>query len=68
MRDQWWIHGHINFVLLSSSAFCDLYDEVMQPDEPTEAYRMLQGFHTTLRRRRPRPVGPQPRRRWPARR
>ncbi|HZM40933.1 MAG TPA: hypothetical protein VFB94_17560, partial [Acidimicrobiales bacterium] len=26
MRHQWWIHGHINFVLLSSSAFCDLYD------------------------------------------
>ena len=47
MRYQWWIHGHINFVLLSSSAFCDLYDEVMQPEEPTEAYRMLQGYHTT---------------------
>ncbi len=46
MREQWWIHGHINFVLLSSSAFCDLYDKVMQPDEPTEAYRTLQGFHT----------------------
>ena len=47
MRYQWWIHGHINFVLLSSSAFCDLYDRVMQPEEPTEAYRMLQGFPTT---------------------
>jgi phosphohistidine swiveling domain-containing protein len=47
MRYQWWIHGHINFVLLSSSAFCDLYDKVVQPDEPTEAYRMLQGFRTT---------------------
>jgi pyruvate,water dikinase len=47
MRYQWWIHGHINFVLLSSSAFCDLYDKVMAPDEPTEAYRMLQGFPTT---------------------
>ncbi len=46
MRDQWWIHGHINFVLLSSSAFCDLYDKVMQPEEPTESYRTLQGFHT----------------------
>ena len=46
MRDQWWIHGHINFVLLSSSAFCDLYDKVMQPDEPTESYRTLQGYHT----------------------
>ena len=46
MRYQWWIHGHINFVLLSSSAFCDLYDEVMQPEETTEAYQTLQGFHT----------------------
>jgi pyruvate,water dikinase len=46
MRHQWWIHGHINFVLLSSSAFCDLYDEVMQPSEPTEAYETLQGHHT----------------------
>jgi phosphohistidine swiveling domain-containing protein len=47
MRYQWWIHGHVNFVLLSSSAFCDLYDKVMRPEEPTEAYRMLQGFPTT---------------------
>jgi phosphohistidine swiveling domain-containing protein len=46
MRYQWWIHGHINFVLLSSSAFCDRYDEIMQPDEPTEAYQTLQGFRT----------------------
>jgi phosphohistidine swiveling domain-containing protein len=46
MRYQWWIHGHINFVLLSSSAFCDLYDEVMQPERSTEAYQMLQGFPT----------------------
>ena len=46
MRYQWWIHGHINFVLLSSSAFCDMYDEVMQPEESTEAYQTLQGFHT----------------------
>src|SRR5262245_19667816 len=44
---QWWIHGHVNFVLLSSSAFCDLYDKVVEPDEATEAYRMLQGFPTT---------------------
>jgi pyruvate,water dikinase len=46
MRYQWWIHGHINFVLLSSSAFCDLYDEIMQPEVSTEAYETLQGFHT----------------------
>src|SRR5262245_37938069 len=47
IRHQWWIHGHINMVLLSSSAFCDLYDKVMEPEEPTEAYRMLQGYPTT---------------------
>jgi phosphohistidine swiveling domain-containing protein len=47
MRYQWWIHGHINFVLLSSSALADLYDKMMQPEEPTEAYRLLQGFPTT---------------------
>jgi pyruvate,water dikinase len=46
MIHQWWIHGHINFVLLSSSAFCDLYDSVVKPEEPTEAYRTLQGFRT----------------------
>ncbi len=46
MRYQWYIHGHINFVLLSSSAFCDLYDKVIQPADPTEAYQTLQGFHT----------------------
>lgn len=46
MRYQWWIHGHINFVLLSSSAFCDLYDKVIRPAEPTESYQTLQGFHT----------------------
>ena len=68
MRDQWWIHGHINFVLLSSSAFCDLYDKVVQPDEPTESYRTLQGHPHPLGRRRPWPVGAQPHRRWPARR
>jgi len=47
MRHQWWIHGHINFVLLSSSAFCDLYDAIMRPDDPTESYQTLHGFPTT---------------------
>ena len=47
MRHQWWIHGHINFVLLSSSAFCDLYDAAMRPDDPTESYQTLHGFPTT---------------------
>jgi phosphohistidine swiveling domain-containing protein len=47
MRHQWWIHGHINFVLLSSSAFCDLYDTIMRPDDPTESYQTLHGMPTT---------------------
>jgi rifampicin phosphotransferase len=47
MRHQWWIHGHINFVLLSSSAFCDFYDTIMKPDDPTESYQTLHGFQTT---------------------
>ena len=46
LRHQWWIHGNINFVLLSGAAFCDMYDEVVQPAEATEAYQTLQGFHT----------------------
>lgn len=46
MRHMWWIHGHINFVLLSSAAFCDLYDAVVKPTDPTEAYQALQGWHT----------------------
>jgi rifampicin phosphotransferase len=47
MRHQWWIHGHINFVLLSSSAFCDLYDTIVRPADPTESYQTLHGFPTT---------------------
>ena len=41
MRYQWWIHGHINFVLLSSSAFCDLYDKLMRarPSAPSRTRR-----------------------------
>ena len=37
----WHVHGHINFVLISSAAFCDLYDEIMEPDDPTEAYEHI---------------------------
>jgi pyruvate,water dikinase len=34
-------------VLLSSSAFCDLYDTIMKPTDPTESYQTLHGFRTT---------------------
>ena len=46
MTYMWHVHGHINFVLISSSKFCDRYDEIMQPTDPTEAYQTLQGFET----------------------
>jgi phosphohistidine swiveling domain-containing protein len=46
MRDYWRVHGRINFVLLSSAKYCDFYDEVVQPEDPTEAYQSLQGWET----------------------
>ena len=46
MTEMWYVHGHINFALVSGAALCDMYAEVMQPDDPTEAYQILQGYHT----------------------
>jgi rifampicin phosphotransferase len=46
MEQMWYIHGHVNFALISGAALSDFYDEVMQPDDPTEAYQILQGYHT----------------------
>ena len=46
MEQMWYIHGHINFALISGAALSDFYDEVMQPADPTEAYQILQGYHT----------------------
>ena len=46
MEQMWYIHGHINFALISGAALSDFYDEVMHPDDPTEAYQILQGYHT----------------------
>ena len=46
MEEMWYIHGHINFALISGAALSDFYDEVMQPEDPTEAYQILQGYHT----------------------
>ncbi|MFN0027572.1 MAG: PEP-utilizing enzyme [Acidimicrobiales bacterium] len=46
MLDFWRIHGRINFVLIASSQYCDFYDEVMDPEDPTEAYHSIQGFET----------------------
>ncbi len=46
MEEMWYVHGHINFALISGAALSDFYTEVMQPDDPTEAYQILQGYHT----------------------
>ena len=46
MEEMWYVHGHINFALISGAALSDFYDEVMKPEDPTEAYQILQGYHT----------------------
>ena len=46
MEQMWYVHGHINFALISGAALSDFYDEVIQPADPTEAYQILQGYHT----------------------
>jgi rifampicin phosphotransferase len=46
MLEMWYIHGHINFALLSGAALSDMYDAVIKPADPTEAYQILQGHHT----------------------
>lgn len=46
MEEMWYVHGHINFALISGAALSDFYDEVMKPSDPTEAYQILQGYHT----------------------
>jgi rifampicin phosphotransferase len=46
MEEMWYIHGHINFALISGAALSDFYDEVIKPEDPTEAYQILQGYHT----------------------
>jgi phosphohistidine swiveling domain-containing protein len=46
MEQMWYIHGHINFALISGAALSDFYMDVMGADDPTEAYQILQGYHT----------------------
>ncbi|MPY96186.1 MAG: hypothetical protein GEV08_24915 [Acidimicrobiia bacterium] len=46
MKEQWKVHGRINFVLVASASYCDFYEEVMQPADPTESYQSIQGFDT----------------------
>ncbi len=46
MEEMWYVHGHINFALISGAALSDFYDAVIRPADPTEAYQILQGHHT----------------------
>jgi phosphohistidine swiveling domain-containing protein len=46
MTEMWYVHGHINFALVSGAKLSDLYTDVMHPDDPTESYQILQGYHT----------------------
>jgi hypothetical protein len=40
------VHGKINYVGVSASWFADFYNETSSPEDPTEAYQVLQGFPT----------------------
>ncbi len=50
MRDEFTeryvVHGRINFVMVSASMFADFYTDTFAPEDPTETYQLLQGFHT----------------------
>ncbi len=40
------VHGKINFVIACASMFVDFYNELMDPEDSTEPYEVLQGFPT----------------------
>src|SRR5262249_5320432 len=40
------IHGYVNFVVISASWFADFYNATFEPEDPLEAYLLLQGFPT----------------------
>lgn len=43
---RWHIHGWINLTVVGASWFVDFYNELFDPEDPTEGYRALQGFPT----------------------
>jgi hypothetical protein len=45
-RERWTIHGYINFVVIAASWFVDFYNATFEPEDPLEAYLLLQGFPT----------------------
>jgi pyruvate,water dikinase len=44
--ERWAVHGKINYAFYAAGIFGDFYTEALQPDDPTEAYEVLQGFPT----------------------
>ena len=42
----WTIHGWINLVLVPSNALTDFYNAEFNPQDPTEAYELMQGYRT----------------------
>ena len=45
--ERYVVHGKLNFVIASAGLFVDFYNELMDPEDSTEAYETLQG-HPTL--------------------
>ena len=45
-RERWTIHGYVNFVVIAASWFVDFYNATFEPEDPLEAYLLLQGFPT----------------------
>jgi len=42
----WTIHGWINLVLVPSNALTEFYNAEFSPEDPTEAYELMQGYRT----------------------
>ena len=45
-RERWTLHGYIHFVVIAASWFVDFYNATFEPEDPLEAYLLLQGFPT----------------------
>jgi pyruvate,water dikinase len=44
--DQWTIHGWINLSLVPATALMEFYNAEMQPEDPNEAWQLMQGYPT----------------------
>ena len=42
----WTIHGWINLSLVPATALTDFYNQEIQPDDPNDAWQLLQGYET----------------------